>query len=260
MKSTNGVLDIPSMKGLVSNEEWELRESLACAYRLCAYFGWDDLIYTHISAKVPNEENHFLMNPLGLMFDEITASSLVKIDHDGNIIMDTPFSTNKAGFVIHSTIHGARADANAVVHLHTDYGISLSNQMEGLQPVAQSSIPSWMQVAYHDWEGFAVNDSERASLIKNLGSKNALILRNHGTLTCGKTIGEAFELMFFLEKACRIQVLSQSTGQALYKPAEHAIENAMRDLRVVAGKSGSDALVWPALIRKMDRLDPSFRN
>ena len=259
MKSTNGVLDIPSIKGLVSAEEWELRENLACAYRLCAYFGWDDLIYTHISARVPGEENHFLMNPLGLMFDEITASSLVKIDYDGNQIIDTPFGINKAGFVIHSTIHRARSDAHAVVHLHTDFGIALSNQKDGLQPVAQSSIPSWMNVAYHDWEGFAVNDDERLCLTNDLGTKNSLILRNHGTLTCGNSIGQAFELMFFLEKACRIQVLSQSTGQPLYKPADHAIENAMRDLRVVAGKNGSDILVWPALMRKMERLDSTFK-
>lgn len=256
----SGVLAIPSLKDQVSAEEWELRVNLAAAYRLCAAFGWDDLIYTHISARVPGSDHHFLMNPLGLMFDEITASSLVKIDLAGNKVIDSPFETNRAGFVIHSAIHAARDDAQCVLHLHTDYGIALSNQADGLQPVAQSSIPAFMQVAYHDWEGFAVNDEEREKLVADLGSKNVLILRNHGTLTCGGTVGRAFELMFFLEKACKIQILSQSTGQAQYKPADAAIQNAMRDLMVVAGESGPDSLTWPALIRKMDRLDPSYRD
>jgi len=255
-----GTLEIPSVKDQVSAEEWQLRQDIACAYRLCADFGWDDLIYTHISARVPGSDGHFLMNPLGLLFEEITASSLVKVDRNGNAVMDSPYGVNKAGFIIHSAIHGARDDAHAIVHLHTDYGIALSNQLAGLQPLAQSSIPSWMEIAYHDWEGFAVHDDEKERLIADLGTKKALILRNHGTLTCAGSIGGAFELMFFLEKACKIQILSHSTGQPLYKPADHAIDQAMRDLKTVAGQNGADTLVWPALVRKMDRKDQSYRD
>ena len=251
-------IDLPSVKDRVSPEEWDLRVNLAASYRLCAMHGWDDLIYTHISARVPGTDHHFLMNPLGLMFDEITASSLVKVDLTGKKVMDSPFEVNRAGFVIHSAIHHARDDAHCVLHLHTDYGIAVSNLAEGLMPLAQSSIPAWMQVAYHDWHGFAVNDEERDSLVEDLGSRNVLILRNHGTLTVGKSIGSAFETMFFLEKACKLQILSLSTGRDLYRPADEAISNAMRDLQVVAGKAGSDSLVWPALIRKLNRVDTSY--
>ena len=251
-------IDLPSVKDRVSPEEWDLRVNLAAAYRLSAHFGWDDLIYTHISARVPGSDHHFLMNPLGLMFDEITASSLVKVDLEGNKVMDSPFEVNRAGFVIHSAIHEARDDALCVLHLHTDYGIAVSNLKEGLRPMAQSSIPAYMQVAYHDWHGFAVNDEEREGLVEDLGSKNVLILRNHGTLTIGKSIGSAFELMFFLEKACRIQILTLSAGAELNPPSSQAISNAMRDLKVVAGEKGADSLVWPALIRKLNRMDTSY--
>ena len=254
-----GLLNIPSVKDQVSAEEWEARVNLAAAYRLCADFDWDDLIYTHLSMRIPGSDHHFLINPLGLMFEEITASSLVKVDLHGNLLMDTPYIPNAAGFVIHSAIHGARDDANCVIHLHTDYGVAVSNQKDGLACLCQSSIPAWANVAYHDYEGFAVNDGEKERLLADMGDKSALILRNHGTLTAGDTVAKAFELMFFLEKACKIQILSQSTGAELYPMSETAVSNAIRDLLVVAGANGADNFVWPALLRKMDRLDPSFR-
>ncbi|WP_308909698.1 class II aldolase/adducin family protein [Pseudokordiimonas caeni] len=259
MKKT-GMLEIPSVRDKVSEEEWKVRVELAAAYRLCAMHGWDDLIYTHISAKVPGGDHHFLLNPLGLMFDEITASSLVKVDLNGDKILDTPFMVNKAGFVIHSAIHQASDEAGCVLHLHTDYGIAVSNQKDGLQPFAQSSIPAWMTVAYHDFEGLAVRDDEKTRLVKDLGNKQAMILRNHGTLTVAKTVGQAFELMFFLEKACRIQILTQCAGVPIHHPSQEAIDNTVRDLRTVAGASGADMLVLPALMRKLDRTDTSYRD
>jgi ribulose-5-phosphate 4-epimerase/fuculose-1-phosphate aldolase len=254
-----GVLDIPSVKDQVSEEEWQARVDLAAAYRMCAYFGWDDLIYTHISARVPNSDHHFLINPLGLMFEEMTASSLIKVDLNGKAQMETPFIPNAAGFVIHSAIHAAREDAGCVLHLHTDYGVAVSNLKNGLEPLSQSSIPAWSVVSYHDYEGFAVNDGEQERLVADLGDKNAMILRNHGTLTTASTTAQAFELMFFLEKACKIQILTRATGMELHAPSQESIDNALRDLRVVAGANGADNFVWPAILRKMDRLDPSFR-
>ncbi|SDE38665.1 class II aldolase/adducin family protein [Kordiimonas lacus] len=255
-----GMLDIRSVKDQVSAEEWQARVDLAAAYRMMAYMGWDDLIYTHLSMRIPGTDHHFLINPLGLMFEEITASSLVKVDLNGNQLMDTPFIPNAAGFVIHSAIHEARDDANCVMHLHTDYGIAVSNQKDGLLPMCQTSIVPWAMVAYHDYEGFAVNDGEKERLVADFGTKNALILRNHGTLTVGDTVAKAFEAMWFLERACKIQVLTQSTGAAIYKPSQESIDNALRDLRVVAGANGADNFVWPAILRKMERLDPSFRD
>ena len=253
-------LNIPSLKGQVSDEEWETRVNLAAAYRLAAHFGWDDLIYTHISARVPGSDHHFLMNPLGLMFEEITASSLVKIDLEGNKIIDTPFIANKAGFIIHSAIHAAREDAQCVIHFHTDYGIAVSNQKSGLLPLAQSSIPAWASVAYHEFEGLAVRDDEKERLVADMGEKNALILRNHGTLTAGKSIAQAFELMYFLETACKIQIMTQTTGAELHHPSQEAIQNTISDLQAVAGANGADNFVWPALLRKLDRMDTSYRD
>ncbi|WP_262689597.1 class II aldolase/adducin family protein [Kordiimonas aestuarii] len=255
-----GMLDIGSVKDKVSATEWETRVNLAAAYRMVAHLGWDDLIYTHISARIPGTDHHFLINPLGLMFEEITASSLVKVDLSGKQLMDTPFIPNAAGFVIHSAIHAARDNAMCVLHLHTDYGIAVSNQKDGLLPMCQSAIPPWMTVAYHDYEGFAVNDGEKERLVADMGDKNCLILRNHGTLTAASSVAKAFEMMFFLEKACKIQILTQSSGAALHEPSRESIDNATRDVRVVAGANGADNFVWPAILRKMDRLDSSFRD
>jgi len=255
----SAALNIPSVRDQVSEGEWAVRLQLAGAYRLAAHYGWDDLIYTHISARVPGGDHHFLINPLGLMFDEITASSLVKIDLDGNPVLESPFGVNKAGFIIHSTIHGAREDAHTVVHLHTDYGIAVSNLRDGLTPHSQTAIPPWSQIGYHDYEGFAVNDGERARLLADIGKKKAILLRNHGTLTIGPSVPKAFELMYFLEKACRIQILTHSAGLPVRQPSPEAIDQAIRDLSVVAGADGADRLLWPALMRKLDKIDPSFR-
>lgn len=251
-------LNIESVRDRVSAEEWETRVNLAAAYRLAAHYGWDDLIYTHISARVPNSDHHFLMNPLGLLFEEITASSLVKVDLEGNILMDTPFIANKAGFVIHSALHAAREDAMCVMHLHTDYGIAVSNLEGGLKPTCQSAIFPWALTAYHEFEGLAVRDDEKERLVADMGDKQALILRNHGTLTVGRSIAKAFEAMYFLERACKIQILSEAAGK-LHMPSQEAIDNTLRDLRAVAGANGADLLVWPALLRKLDRMDPGFR-
>ncbi|WP_374763662.1 class II aldolase/adducin family protein [Yunchengibacter salinarum] len=254
-----GRLDIPSLKNTVSAEEWAVRVHLAAAYRLVALMGWDDLIYTHISARVPGGDHHFLMNPLGLTFDEITASSLVKVDLSGTKVMDSPFEVNKAGFVIHGALHAAREDAHCVMHLHTDYGIAVSNQKDGLKPHAQTNIIAGLSVAYHDFEGLAVREDEQARLVADMGDARALILRNHGTLTVGPSVAQAFELMHFLEKACRIQVLTESTGAPLVMPDRQAIDNTVRDVLSVAGGDGADRLVWPALLRRLDRIDTSFR-
>lgn len=251
-------LDIPSVKDQVSEAEWQVRCDLAAAYRLVADHGWDDLIYTHLSARVPDSDHHFLMNPLGLMFDEITASSLVKVDLGGNKVMDSPFDVNRAGFVIHSAIHEARDDAHCIVHLHTDYGIAVSNLAEGLKPLCQSSLVPYAFLAYHDYEGFAVNDDEKARLVADMGDAKALILRNHGTLTAAPTVAAAFELMFFLEKACRVQILTESAGMEVQGMSKQAFDQALRDMYVVLKGDTSGSMVWPALYRRAWRLDPSF--
>lgn len=256
--SEDYTLNIPSVKNSVSAEEWKIRCDLAAAYRLVADQGWDDLIYTHLSARIPGSDHHFLMNPLGLMFDEITASSLVKIDLNGNKVMDSPFEVNRAGFVIHSAIHEAREDAHCIVHLHTDYGIAVSNLKDGLLPMAQSSLVPFAFIAYHDYEGFAVNDAEKERLVKDLGQAKALILRNHGTLTAAPTVASAFELMFFLEKACRIQVLTQSTGAEIQMMTPEALQQALQDMYVVLKGDTTGSMVWPGLYRRAVKLDPSF--
>lgn len=190
-----------TMQEQVSAEEWALRVDLAAAYRLVALYGWDDLIFTHLSARVPGPEHHFLINPYTHMFEEITASSLVKIDVDGNKVMETPAPVNRAGFVIHSAIHNAREDAVAVLHLHTPYGQAVSAMAEGLMPHTQTAMIAHHDIAYHDFEGIATDLEERERLVEDLGTKNAMILRNHGTLTVGATVAEAFLRMYFLERA-----------------------------------------------------------
>src|SRR6478609_9815415 len=185
-------VEIPSLKGKVSDEEWAIRVDLAAAYRMVAYYGWDDLIFTHLSARIPGPEHHFLLNPYNLMFEEVTASSLVKVDVQGNPVEPTPFITNPAGFTIHSAIHMARDDAHAVMHLHTAHGQAVSAQSEGLMPLTQTAMLIRGDVAFHDYEGVAVDLGERERLVADLGAKNAMILRNHGTLAVGKNVGECF--------------------------------------------------------------------
>lgn len=248
------------VRARVSEEEWKLRVELACAYRLVAHYGWDDLIFTHLSVRVPGPEHHFLINPYNLMFDEITASSLVKIDVEGNLVMETPYMTNPAGFTIHSAIHMSREDAHAVLHLHTPYGQAVAAMADGLMPLTQTALLVREDVAYHDYEGVATDLDERERLVADLGTKNAMILRNHGTLTVGATVGQAFLRMYLLERACQAQVLALAGGAELVsRPPQGTPEKVAgqvsRGMEVI-----SDMLAWPALMRKMDRLDPSYRS
>src|SRR5690349_16165584 len=193
-----------NVRELVSPEEWQVRVDLAAAYRLVAYYGWDDLIFTHISSRVPGPEHHFLINPYGMMFDEITASSLVKVDLDGKVVLDSPYFINPAGFTIHSAVHAAREDALCVIHLHTEYGIAVSAQRNGLLPLSQQALVALASLAYHDYEGLALDESEKPRLVADLGNKDSMILRHHGLLTVGRTAAEAFLAMFILERACKI--------------------------------------------------------
>lgn len=246
------------VRNKVSDEEWKLRCDLAAAYRLVAYFGWDDLIFTHMSVRIPGPEHHFLLNPLNLMFEEVTASSLIKIDLEGNKVMDTPFEVNKAGFVIHGAIHMGREDAQCVMHLHTIHGQAVSAMEEGLLPVAQTNMLQHGQIAYHDYEGVALEEGERPRIIADMGDKPILMLRNHGTLTIGSTVGEAFLRMYFLERACEVQVKALSMGRPLTNPAQGVPEKASDQLEGFLTPV-SDIFTWPAMLRKAERLDPSFR-
>lgn len=243
----------------VSEQEWQTRVDLAACYRLVALFGWDDLVFTHISARVPDSDHHFLINPYGQFFDEITASSLVKIDCDGNKIDDSPHHVNAAGFTIHSAIHAAREDAACVLHLHTRNGIAVSAQPEGLRPISQQSLFVLASIAYHDYEGVALNADEKPRLVTDLGSAHHLILRNHGLLTVGGTIPDAFLAMYILESACQIQNLAQGAGGRDLIEVSDNILAGVRDqvLEVTRGQGG--AIAWPGLLRKLDQRDSSYR-
>ena len=247
-----------SIRDQVSAEEWQTRVELAAAYRLVALYGWDDLIFTHISARVPGADHHFLLNPYGMMFDEVTASSLVKIDLAGNKVSESPYFINPAGFTIHSAVHAARADALCVMHLHTDYGIAVSAQQEGLLPISQQSMLALVSLAYHDYEGLALNQEEKPRLVADLGDKSHLILRNHGLLTVGRTVSEAFLSMFLLERACKIQILAQSGSGELVMISEPIIRLVESQVKAVTVGQGAE-LTWPGLLRKLDRIDPSYR-
>ena len=251
-------MKIPSLKEVVSAEEWQLRVDLAAAYRLVAAYGWSDLIFTHISARIPGPEHHFLINPYGLMFDEITASSLIKIDQNATPLSDSPYPVNPAGFTIHSCIHEVREDAGCVLHTHSRAGVGVSAQKGGLLPISQQSTIILNSIAYHDYEGIALYADEKPRLQASLGKANNLILRNHGLLTVGRTIPDAFLSMYFLETACRIQIDAQAGGGEviLIGPAPlEANKNAMK--MATAGQSASQ-LAWPALLRKLDRQNPGY--
>jgi ribulose-5-phosphate 4-epimerase/fuculose-1-phosphate aldolase len=247
-----------NLRDRVSPEEWHMRVDLAAAYRLVALYGWEDLIFTHISARVPGPEHHFLINPYGMMFDEISASSLVKIDLSGKKVEESEYLVNPAGFTIHSAVHAAREDALCVMHLHTDYGIAVSVQKEGLLPISQQSLFPLSSLAYHDYEGLALNDDEKPRLVADLGEKRNLILRNHGLLTVGKTVAEAFLSMFILERACKIQILAQSTGAELINVPAPVVKGTATQMNAVTVGQGAQ-LTWPGLLRKLDRIDASFR-
>ena len=250
-------VEIPSLKDKVSAKEWAIRVDLAAAYRLIAHYGWDDLIFTHLSARIPGPEHHFLLNPYNLMFEEVTASSLIKVDTDGNPVDPTPFITNPAGFTIHSAIHMAREDAQAVMHLHTPAGQAVSAHAEGLLPLTQTAMLIRTDLAFHDYEGVAVDLSERERIVADLGGKNAMILRNHGTLAVGPTIGECFVRLYFLERACQAQIMALSAGENVNNPPQGAPETAAAQ-GAVGVALAAKLLAWPALKRKAYRLDPAF--
>lgn len=243
----------------VSAEEWQARVDLAALYRLTALYKWDDLIFTHISMRVPGPEHHFLINPFGYLFEEITASSLVKIDLQGNKVMDSPHPINPAGFVIHSAVHEAREDAMCVYHTHTLYGVAVSAQKNGLLPISQQSLFPLSSLGYHDYEGVALNDEEKPRLVADLGTNNALILRNHGLLTVGKTGADAFQMMYLLESACRAQILAQSGGGELLMIPTPIVQGIKAQAaQVMKGVGGN--LAWPGLLRKLERIDPSYKD
>jgi ribulose-5-phosphate 4-epimerase/fuculose-1-phosphate aldolase len=250
-------VEIPSLEGKVSDEEWAIRVDLAAAYRMVAHYGWDDLIFTHLSARIRGPDHHFLLNPYQLMFEEVTASSLVKVDVDGNPVEPTPFITNPAGFTIHSAIHMAREDAQAVMHLHTPAGQAVAAHSDGLLPLTQTAMLVRGDVAFHDYEGVAVDLDERERLVADLGEKNAMILRNHGTLTVGRNVGECFVRLYFLERACQAQVMALSAGEAINNPPQGAPEITAQQGQVGVSLA-ANLLAWPALKRKAYRLDPSF--
>lgn len=245
-----------SLKGRVSAEEWQARVDCAALYRLVALQGWDDMIFTHISMRVPGPEHHFLINPYGMLFDEITASSLVKVDLDGKIVAPTPYYINPAGFTIHSAIHGAREDALCVIHLHTDAGVGVAAQKEGLLPLTQNACLVRPLLAYHDYEGVALNLDERERLVRDLGDKKLMLLKNHGTLSLGATAAEAYIGIFFLERACAQQVNALTAGRDGVLLAPDAAQTGTRSQSgSLAGVSG---LAWPGLKRKLDRASPGY--
>lgn len=247
------------VREVVSDDEWQARVDLAACYRIVAMYGWDDLVFTHISARAPGPEKHFLINPFGMLFEEISASSLVKVDLDGEKVLDSPHPINPAGFVIHSAVHEARQDAGCVLHTHTNAGVAVSAQADGLLPLSQISLFPYSTLAYHDYEGIALNDDEKPRLVADLGDKNALILRNHGLLTVGANVPDAFLMMYALESACQTQIMAQSGGVEL-NPVPAAIVAGIQAQAEEVTRGLGGQLAWPGLLRKLDRRDPSFRD
>jgi ribulose-5-phosphate 4-epimerase/fuculose-1-phosphate aldolase len=246
-----------SLKDAVSAEEWQLRTDLAACYRLVAAYGWSDLIFTHISARVPGPEHHFLINPYGLMFDEITASSLIKVDQRCNKLTDSPYPVNPAGFVIHSAVHEAREDIQCVLHTHTRAGVAVSAQKGGVLPISQQSTFVLASLACHDYEGVAFRDEEKPRLQADLGHCNFLLLRNHGLLTVGKTIADAFLSMYIFESTCQIQISAQAGGELT--PVNPQIVSGVAKAMQVQTDGLGGAFVWPSLLRKLERIDPGYK-
>ena len=238
--------------------EETLRVDLAACYRLIAHYRWDDLVFTHVSARIPGPEHHFLINPYGMLFDEITASSLVKVDPNGEKVAPSPHPVNPAGFVIHSAVHAARPDVTCVLHVHTAAGIAVSAQAGGLLPVSQQASIAMSSLAYHDYEGIALRDDEKPRLVHDLGESTCMILRNHGLLTVGRSIADAFLAMFTLQRACEIQVLAQSGGAELVQ-IDRSILSSVREASRSVTKGLGGALAWPGLLRRLDRIDPSYK-
>lgn len=246
-----------AVRSQVSDAEWEQRVDLAAAYRLTALFGWDDLIFTHISARVPGPEHHFLINPYGMTFDEITASSLVKVDLAGNKVLASEHDINPAGFTIHSAIHAARDDAQCVMHTHTLNGVAVSAQQDGVLPLSQQSIFVLSSLGYHDYEGVALRDDEKPRLVRDLGRNKFFMLRNHGLLTTGRSVADAWVAMHLFESTCAIQIRAQAGGGALRAIPPEIIATAQQQARQVTRGAGN-SLAWPGLLRKLDRANPGY--
>ncbi|MCS3470662.1 ribulose-5-phosphate 4-epimerase/fuculose-1-phosphate aldolase [Pseudomonas sp. JUb42] len=251
-------MNIPSLKDQVSPEEWKIRCDLAACYRLVALHGWTDLIFTHISARLPGDDHRFLINPYGMLFEEVTASSLIVVDQQGNKLNDSPFNVNRAGFVIHSAIHAAREDAQCVLHTHTRAGIAVSAQKCGVLPISQQSTFVLASLGYHDYEGVAIRDEERVSLQADLGTANFLMLRNHGLLTVGRSIAEAFLAMYLFESTCQIQLSAQAGGELTH--VHDAIVEGVAHVMKVQTEGQGGEFVWPALLRKLERMGSDYRN
>lgn len=239
----------------MSAEEWDARVNLAAAYRLVALFGWDDLVFTHISVRLPGPDHHFLINPYGFLFEEITASSLVKIDLQGNKVGDSPHMVNPAGFTIHSAVHAAREDALCVMHTHSINGVAVSAQKNGLLPLSQQSLFVLSSLGYHDYEGVALNEAEKPRLVRDLGNNNFLMLRNHGLLTVGATVADAFLSMYLFEASCMVQVRAQAGGGELV-PVPQPIVDGIQAQAAAVTKGLGGALVWPGLLRRLQRRNP----
>ncbi len=249
---------IESVRDRVSEAEWQQRVDLAALYRLVASYGWDDMLFTHLSARVPGTKDQFLLNPIGLMFEEVTASSLVKVDAEGSKVLESPYDINPAGFTIHSAVHMAREDAHCVMHLHTDDGVAVSAQESGLLPITQHAMQLG-EIAYHDYEGVALDLDERERIVRDLGGRRAMILRNHGTLAVGATCADAFMVMYYLERACTMQVRALAGGTAISQPPQGSAEKAARQSEVLFDGSVGP-LAWSALLRKVERIDPGYRD
>jgi ribulose-5-phosphate 4-epimerase/fuculose-1-phosphate aldolase len=248
-----------SLEGDVDAGEWQLRCDLAACYRLVAAYGWTDLVFTHISARLPGPGHRFLINPYGLLFEEITASSLIAVDLDGRKLSESPYEVNPAGFVIHSAIHAGREDVRCVLHTHTRAGVAVSAQAGGLLPISQQSSFVLASLGWHDYEGVAVRDDEKPRLQRDLGDKAFLLLRNHGLLTVGRSVADAFLAMYIFESACQIQVAAQSGGGALTRVDPAIVEGVAAQMRQHGGAMLDNALFWPALLRKLERMDPGYR-
>ncbi|HYP83737.1 class II aldolase/adducin family protein [Variovorax sp.] len=246
-----------ALRRQVGEEEWKLRVDLAACYRLVALYGWSDLVFTHISARIPGPEHHFLINPYGLMFDEITASSLVKVDQHCNKVIDSPHPVNPAGFTIHSCIHEAREDVGCVLHTHSRAGIAVSAQKCGVLPISQQSTFVLSSLAYHDYEGVALRDDEKPRLASDLGDKTYLMLRNHGLLTVGRSIPEAFLSMYTFENTCRIQIDAQAGGELVHVDPR-ILQGLAQVMKTVTAGQGAN-IAWPALLRRLDRTDPGYK-
>jgi ribulose-5-phosphate 4-epimerase/fuculose-1-phosphate aldolase len=243
----------------MNDAEQQARIDTAALYRLIALEGWDDLVGTHVSARIPGDEHRFLLNPYGMLFEEITASSLLTIDLEGNQLTPSEYQYNEAGFTIHSAVHMHRDDAMFVIHLHTDYGVAVSCQAEGLRPLNQTALAIYSELSYHDYEGLATNLAERERIVKDLGNKNAMILRNHGTMVCGPNAGGAWQAIYRLEHACKYQILAESGGANTVELSSEIIDSRS-DATNTAALLKRGEFIWPALLRKLDRLDPSYRD